>query len=348
MRLALAPALAAALLVCACTTLGTEDRQRLSLHLENAAQYYDQRHYDQAYQQWGKVLELDPLNAKARLGQAMVYYQLGLQESPEGVQRLAEAETRLGELRGADLDGLEWRAELGFALVHDRWVNLYARKVQQLEYAAGEGTPETSTELAPARAELERHARIAEASYAAVYSGGEQEAQYQLACIVGLAKMAAYRGDLMKSLEWARAYQQRIESSKSFWRDNITRFPKEAPIWQLKLEGAERQEAELRDLVANVLFKLGRLAEAEAELDAVVQLDPQQESGFLNRGVVRQARRDWDRARQDLRTFLAMTTRGDDDASVIEARKRLEEIERRIAEEDADAISRPPQRDASR
>lgn len=332
------------LIVClvatACTTLGTEDRKRLTLHLENAAQYYDQRHYDRAYQQWDKALAVDPLNDKARLGQAMALYQLGLEESPLGVARLQAAEERLDELRNEDLDGLEWQAELGYAMTMDRWVGLYGRKVRQLRYQREVEGMTDEEELAIAESELDRRARIAERAYRTVYEGGEREAQYQLACLIGLAKMTAYRGDYEASLGHARKYEEQIVRSKRLWRDAAERFPRERPLWEQKLHGAERQEAELRDLIANVLFKLGRYQEAESELDVVLDIDPERASAYLNRGIMRQTRNDWDRARQDFRTFLAMTARPADDPSVLEARRRLQEVERRVEEEDAATVER--------
>jgi tetratricopeptide (TPR) repeat protein len=332
--------LACLLAVSACTALGTEDRGRLTLYLENAAQYYDQRHYERAYQQWGKALDVDPLNDKARLGQAMAMYQLGLEESPLGVDRLTAAEERLDELRNEDLDGLEWQAELGFALVMDRWVDLYARKVRQLRYQREVEGATDEEELAIAEKELDKRARIAERAYRTVKDGGEREAQYQLACLIGLAKMTAYRGEFQQSLGHARAYEEQIVRSKRLWRDAAERFPREAALWEAKLDGANRQEAELRDLIANVLFKLGRYTDAESELDVVLEIDPERASAYLNRGIMRQERKDWDRARQDFRTFLAMTARQDEDPSVIEARRRLEEVEARVEEEDAAAVER--------
>ena len=72
----------------------------------------------------------------------------------------------------------------------------------------------------------------------------------------------------------------------------------------------------------------------------VLEIDPERASAYLNRGIMRQTREDWDRARQDFRTFLAMTTRAKDDPSVLEAQRRLEEVERRVREEDAAAVER--------
>ncbi len=321
----------------ACSTLGSEDRTRLTLHLENAAQYYDQRHYERAYQQWAKALELEPLSDKARLGQGMALYQLGLDASETGVQRLAQAEELLDELREQDMDGQEWKAELGYALVQEHWVELHDLKVRMLKarLARSEGGDRaTEDELRVASNELMRHIGLAENSFKRVLKSGEQEAQYQLTCMLGLSKMSAFKGDWPEALERAKGYESQVVKSKQLWNDAIKRFPREAPLYEQKLAGAKAKEAELRDLLGNVLFKMGRLEEAERELNVVIELDPDRSSAFLNRGIVRQAREDWDRARHDLRTFLAMTKRDENDPSVLEASERLIAVEAKLRDED--------------
>ena len=320
--------LSAAFVLTACqSVVGTGDRGRLALYLENAAQYYDQAHYERAYHQWDKALEIDPLNDKARLGQGMALYQMGRFEETEAVPRLAAAEERLEELRHEDLDGQEWKAELGYGLVQDRWVQLYDRKIRQLEARRAKTGETDEAELGVAREQLTRRIGLAERSYKSVLGGGEQEAQYQLACLMGLAKMAALRGDYDECLGQARLYEEHVVKSKRLWRDAMERFPKDAPLYEQKLRGAEQQEAELRDVLGNVLFKLGRMEDALAELDTVIDLDTTRASAYLNRGIVRQRLGHWDLARQDLRTFLAMTESGPDDPSVVEASERLAAVE---------------------
>lgn len=335
MHLLRTAAVAVALLALAgCSSLKSVDRAKKTLYQQNAAQYYDQGHYERAYQQWDSVLSIDPEDDKARLGQAMALYQLGRQESPEAVERLAMADERLAKLRRMHLEGLNWQAELGHALVQERWVELYDRKVRQLESERVTSGSTDEQELATARAELSSRLDQAQAGFEQVLGGGEREAQYQLTCILGLSRIAALRGDLEQSLQHAHDYEAKVTSSKKLWKEAIERFPREAPLYELKLQRAEAQEAELRDLMGNVLFKLDRLEEAERELDVVLDLVPTRESAYLNRGIVRQALERWDHARSDLQTFLDITKLPDDDPSVVEAARRLAEVEQRLAEED--------------
>src|SRR5687767_15486280 len=102
----------AAAALAACNTTGAKDSEIAAIHLENAAQYYDTAHYDRAYQQWEKVLELEPDEEKALLGQAMALYQMGREPSTKGVEKLAQAEVRLERLRkSGELGDMTWKAE---------------------------------------------------------------------------------------------------------------------------------------------------------------------------------------------------------------------------------------------
>ena len=143
------------------------------------------------------------------------------------------------------------------------------------------------------------------------------------------------RGDLEESLTYAREYETEVVSSKELWRDSITRFPSRKREYELLLQQAESHEAQLRDVVANVLFKLGRFDEAEAELTRAIDLSPGDAAAYLNRGIIRQLRGDWDLARSDYTDFLAHTELADDSPNVVEASKRLAEVEEELAAEDA-------------
>ncbi len=329
---------AAALGLTACNTVTSENEQAIAVHLENAAQYYDAGHYERAMQQWQKVLDEDSRNDKARLGQGMALYQMGREDSAEGVQRLAQAQQRLEELREEDLDDQQWKVQLGLALVHQRWVELYDLKVRKAaaDRAAGRGVDQREGETV--EREMASHVREAEVAYHAVLASGDREPVDRLTAWLGLARLAAVRGDLEASLEWAGEYERQIEKSKALWKDMAERSPKEAAIWEAKYDGAELQQADVHDLMGSVLFKLGRADEAEAQLEKVLAIAPERASAWLNRGILRQARGDWDLARGDFRQFLALTTLAEDDPAVLEAARRLAEVEERVADEDASFV----------
>jgi tetratricopeptide (TPR) repeat protein len=311
-----------------CRTITAEDRRVIAAYLENAAQYYDGGHYPNALQQWGKALELDPDEEKARLGQAMALYRMGLEDTKEGLGNLAEAERRLAALRGGELGDQSWKAEIGYALVQMRWAEAYDRVVRVQEAHAAAGRPHDPAKAAQARAERPRRIAAAEQSFRTVLADPRVEPNFQLTCWIGLAKMTALRGAYEESLAWCGKYEEQVVRSREFWA-------KRGPTYETKLLGAEMQEAELRDVLANTLFKLGRFEQAEEQLDRLVAVQPARASAYLNRGMLREARGAWDLARSDYGNFLRLTDLGSDDPTVLEAEKRRFLCEERLAAEDA-------------
>lgn len=303
-----------------------EDQKIMAVHLENAAQYYDSEHYDRAIQQWEKVLEIDPKSDKARLGTAMALYQLGREESPRGVQRLAMAEEKLSELRDGEIGEMSWKADLGYALTQQRWAELYDRKLTRLEAAAAAGNVDAA-ELAKVRAERPRRIQLAETTFRMVLADKRTEPNFHLSCWLGLARMAALRGDWEGALVHARKYEAKIVESKEFWK-------KQGSEYSTRLFGAELQEAELRDVMANCLYKAGRHEEAEAELGRLIDVQPARASAYLNRGMMRYRRAAWDLARADLRRFLELSDLGPTDPVTLEASKALVVAEERVAEDE--------------
>ncbi|MCG3133695.1 MAG: hypothetical protein HMLKMBBP_00920 [Planctomycetes bacterium] len=327
-RAAAAALIAFAALATAPSCAGTqgEDGQTLQAYLENAAQYYDGGHYLRAYQQWERALELEPSEEKALLGQAMALYQLGREESKDGVDRLAEAERRLDGLRREGLGDMAWKAELGFAFAQQRWAELYDRKLRKLEAdeKAGALAAEGAAQLPVVRAELPKRIARAEASFGKVLEDKRTEPNFHLTCWLGLARAAAMRGDWQGAHDWARKYEKKVTESKAFWK-------KQGQEYASKLFGAELQEAELRDVLANCLFKLGRDEEAERELDALIALQGTRADAYLNRGVLRHRRRAWDLARSDLRRFLQISPLPKGDPELLRAAELLVECEDELA-----------------
>jgi tetratricopeptide (TPR) repeat protein len=314
-----------------CNTLTSENEGELSLYLENAANYYQGHQYLRAYRQWDKALEIDSENEKARLGQAMALYQMGRVDSKESIVSLSEAERRLDELRRSrDLGDLQWHAELGYALTEQRWAELLDRKLRKLDEDARQGAAVDPKLVATAKGEFDVHVEAARQSFERVLAAEEREPRDRLTCWLGLARIATWRSDFATALEYAARYEKQVMRSEKMWKDQAKRFPKDAPLYEEKQHGAESQEAELRDLMANCLFKLGRLDDAENELLKVVKLFPDRASAYLNLGIVREARGDLDLAAGDYGKFLALADLPETDPAVVEARRRLAGVESRM------------------
>jgi tetratricopeptide (TPR) repeat protein len=323
---ALLAGLALPFLAGGCGSMSNEDRMVASVYLENAAQYYDAGQYERAIHQWARVLEMDASDDRARLGTAMAHYQLGRLDSGDGVKNLAAAESRLTELRDGGLGEMSWKAEIGYALVQERWADLYGRAVKQLEAKKKAGDAIDEKALATSKAELPNRLALAESSYRRALDDKRTEPNLQMTCWIGLAHVAAQRGEWRTAIDWARKYEAQIVQSKEFWK-------KQGDQYSSKLFGAELQEAELRDVLANCHFKLGEHETAEKELDLLIGLQPQRTDAYLNRGLLRHRRKAWDLARSDLRRFLAQTTRPAEDPTSAEAAKALLECEEQLASE---------------
>lgn len=318
----------AALAQAGCHSISSEEHQLALAYLENAAQYYDAGHYPNAFQQWGKVLEIDPDEERAQLGQAMAQYQMGQKDTKEGLAHLADAERRLDLLRDGALGDQSWKAELGYALLQQRWADLYDRaaRIQAANQAAGR--PFDAAKLQTAREERPRRIQLAEEAFQTVRNDPRTLPNFKLTVWLGLARLTAMRGAYEQSLGWCSLYEEQVSKSKEFWS-------KQSEEYASKLLGAELQEAELRDVLANTLFKLGRFQEAESELDRLVKLQPNRAAAYLNRGILRETRGAWDLARSDYDQFLHLTDLETDDPSVLEAQKRRLQCEDRLAAEDA-------------
>jgi tetratricopeptide (TPR) repeat protein len=341
-------ALALCLALGACNSLTSQNEPELASYLGNAEQYYEGGHFQRAYQQWDQALKLDPDNRWAQLGQAMCLYQLGRAETPEAMKPLGQATERIERLRregGFDRD--HWKVDLASALVHQRWADLYDRKLRRIDEDRQKGVPPDQKTLDISKAEFVRHVAEAEKSFKAVLAGEEKAPRDRLTCWVGLAQIAFWRGDLEGSLKHADLYLKQVLRSEELWRSAAQAQPGSAAVFHGKLTGAQLQEAELRDLMGAVLFRLGRTDEAEKELNQVIALFPDRAPPYLNRGIIRQMRGDDDLARGDFRKFLVLTDLPDNDPSILEATRRMAEVEGRLAAAEAregEPATFPPRR----
>jgi tetratricopeptide (TPR) repeat protein len=328
-------ALVLCLAVASCKSTTAEDAQVVSAYLENAAQYYDSTHYLRAYQQWQKALELDPDEERAQLGQAMALYQLGREETKEGVERLTESERRLEALRRGGLGDQSWKAEIGYALVQQRWADLYDRALRLEAANADAGRPVNEEKRALAEKEIPRRIDLSAKSYRAVLADKRTEPNLQMSCWLGLARLALLNGEFEESLEWCAKYEKQVVRSAKFWET-------QGESYASKLFGARLQEAELKDVRANTLFKLNRFQEAEQELDRLLALQPERADAYLNRAMIRETRAAWDLAGADYRKYLDLTDRKEDDLVVLEAKKRCLLCEERVAAQDERIIESGP------
>jgi len=314
-----------------CIGVSSDEQPVLSLYLENAAEYYDGGDFARAIQQWQKALDIDPGNEKARLGQTMGYYQLGRVNTIDAIKPLTDATERVDKLLNEDFDKDQWKVELAAALIHQRWCELYDRKIRKITLDAEKGVPPDAKQLEAAKHEFAKHLDISERAFKSVLAASEREPRDRLTCWLGLAIISAWKDDLESSLKYAQLYVDQAIRSKKLWKDSAERYPKEKVIFDAKFTGAEMQECDLRELMGAVLVRLGRLDEAETQINLVIKMFPRRASAYLNRGILLEARKEDDLARADFRKFLAYTDLPETDPLILEATKHLTEVETHLA-----------------
>ncbi len=330
-----------------CNSLSSENETQLTAYLDNAEQYFDGGDFERAYQQWGKALELDPSNEGARLGQAMSLFHAGRENSPDAMKPLVEATTRLDKMRHEDFGKMQWKVELGVALVHQRWCYLYDLKTRKLDENEKKGVPVDPNERATVEREFQSHLETADAAFRGILSGEEQEPRDRLTCWIGLAQISYWRHDPKRCLEYCNLYLAQVVNSKRFWeshesKETDAKHPANAAMFHGKFAGAQLQEADLRDLMGGVLLDMDRGDDAVAQFDQVVKMFPERASTYYKRGLVRQKKGDDDFARADFTKFLSLTELPDNDPMVIDAGDRLNQLKTRLAEQEARDAGRPP------
>ena len=82
-RLPLALVLAAALATPGCASDSDRENLGIETYLDNALILVDGGHYDQALLMFRRVLEIEPENRKARLGEVTTLYWIGTRETPD-------------------------------------------------------------------------------------------------------------------------------------------------------------------------------------------------------------------------------------------------------------------------
>lgn len=330
-RLAASLALLAALAAGACAS---DDRESLGTqtYVHNAQEYMDGNHFDQALAQWRRALELDSTNRKALLGEVGCLYWLGMSNSTFGGQCIEEAEEKAALLDPEDFGENGWKVILLQGQVHARLADLWGLKVELAKKNQASGKLGADDALKEAEASRDRHENAASARFQEVLSIEDQPfAKNNLTALFKLASRGALRAksdaDYAKPLEWFRRYAVEVDKSKKLWAEMMKKEPDLAELYQAKLRTAEAEEIELRDLVANIHFKLRRHEESIAELDKVIALDPYRSGAFLARAQNQEELGRFGAAADDYRRFLMLTDLAPDSPLVQEASERKTKCE---------------------
>jgi tetratricopeptide (TPR) repeat protein len=335
-RLRAALALGAVLAAAACSS--DDDRENLGVetYLHNAQGYVEGGHFEQAVIMFRRALEIDPYNKKALLGEATTLYWLGLKESPGAGAAIEEAGAKVDRLDAEGYGDNAWKVHLTHGMVHARLSELWGRKAEaDRKLTEGEGGGEAAAAEADRKRESE--ADVATASFKRVLAAEDQPlARNNLSALFYLARQGCLRAkspeDYVEPVGYLRRYEEEVGKSKKLWATMMKKEPDLAEVYRAKLKSAEAQEIELRDMVANILFKQRRHEESIVELDKVIALDPYRAAAFFNRGRNHEELGHFGAAADDFRRFLMLTDLSPTSALVVEAAQRKEKCEKALLE----------------
>lgn len=317
-----------------------EEQRSIEFYNHNAQAYYDGRDYLRSYQQFEKALELEEDNETALLGRAWALLLLSegriMESSKEADDFLVQAKDAFDGLAEYDFGKNNYKVALGLGKVHVLFGDLYDYRVKLYEqdlmhYSAGDSR---HVAIQKARSERENEYNQATIKFNAVLAEEDNpEAKDNLTALIQLARISIYKKEYGAGMLYAGRYLEQVRRSKELWVDSITRYPEDKVLWEAKLARAVAKEIEVRDLIANTLFKMGQFKQAESELDHVILLAPERGDAFLNRGIVREKLGDLLPAVYDYRRFFELARRIDMDPSdprAIEATKRLTRVEKKL------------------
>lgn len=328
--------LAAAVAAAACASDDGEDLG-VGTYLHNAQGYVEGGLYEQALAQFRRALEVDPDNSKALLGEATCLFWLGTGETPAAGRYIGEADARMDRLDPEDYGENAWKVRLTRGMIQARLAELWGRKAEAAAKRAESGDPAA----AEAQKEAEGNASAREAAaleeFRAVLAAEDQPlARNNLTALFYLARQGALRAqtpeDYDEALGFFRRYEGEVEKSKGLWTEMKKREPDLAEVYEQKLRSAIRSEVQLRDIVANILFKRREHEASIAELDKVIALDPFRATAFLSRAQNHEELGRHGAAADDYRRFLKLTDLPATSPLVLEAHERMTRCEEKVRE----------------
>ena len=306
MRHAVLPLL---LLVCGCTTLSHDESQQLASHQRNAKYYFEGGRLDQALDQIDRGLALEPDD----------YQLLALR----GTVLLKQSGTALGtnhKLLDQATEALEAVYEMRSPYRHEPYALLpFALALQK------QGRRHLGEELR-LRGQASRSPHPQELTEAA--DDERAKAQEQLERADGVLDVLIDRGELLRT-----AWNHKLQIAQDLRNDagfvaaadkylecaakdqaNVRREIERTMVAPYESEQAaqlrtlQQEELEVRVLLADHYYNRHQYEGALAQLNRVLELEPQRSVDYYNRGRVLMELQRVEEAKTDFRKFLATST----------------------------------------
>ncbi len=298
------------LLLCACTSLSTEQYDQLAFCQRNAKYYYEGGRYDQAMAQIEKGLELDPDDYQLQSLRGSVLLKKSGSALGQDHRLLDEATgylTKVYEMRGSNRH--EPYLLLNYALALQKQGRRFLGEAMNLQAQATRAT-EVDKEGLQAKADEAQHQSNEKLGTAREVLGvlverGEvvRISHYHLLLIAqDLRDNKAFESE-------AKAYLEQLAKDQAATTLNVEStqvvgYEQE----QIKImRDLKQEEIEVRSLLAEHHFANKNYEVALLMINRVLEIDPSRSADYFNRGRLLVEMKRLSEAKADFRKFLAMS-----------------------------------------
>lgn len=298
-------------LLAACSSLSSEDRQRLADFQARALLYYDRNHLVQALDQIDRGLEIEPDDYKLTSLKASVMLQLSGTATSTDHQKLDEA-TRLLEqvYEQRSSRNHEPHLLLSYGLALQKQGRRHLGETIRLAGQAARAKPDEKDALVR-QAEDER----ALAKQLLTQAGEMFDVLIERGEVLRVAhnhrmQVARDLGDTPRFTSEAEAYFVQAKAAQDVTQRRIEQtgdaaFEQEQLQW---LQNLREEEMEVRGLLGQFYYEQKQHQAALDQLNRVLELDPKRFADYYNRGRVLLELGRLDDAKADFRKFLADPT----------------------------------------
>ncbi len=301
---------ALALLFSSCGTFGQsdEEKRRLTLYQQNAANFYEGEKYNQALAEVEKGLEIEAEDYRLHSIAAWCY----LRSARGNAQVLAEAEREFDKLyamRSSSNHGAP--VLLGYALCKERLGIMHHDRAQRLrEEAAGRDLDVEGRATRNARA-IEH-----ENMYRSYFRDADRVFQRLIARGENLRmaykhsmEISVLEGDYLGAVEEGNLCLQRIEEEKRYQAQIISQTMSVAREREerLLLQDLIEQESRVRSALAEMHFRKENYQLAVEQLNLLLSANPNRANDYYNRARALESLDEEERAHRDYQKFLTIT-----------------------------------------
>jgi tetratricopeptide (TPR) repeat protein len=290
-----------------------DEQTRKNHFTESAQTFYEGGRYNQAAEQWIKVLEIEPGSQKAKWGLAKSYAMIGTPTSLREAEKLyieIFPQSFVHPTRG----DIKFEVERDLAQVYVDLAEWLDRAMSQnKERLEKSKTPDPALQAAVVdqRTRRDEYLRKAIPLYDSVLAKSPEN-PYALG---GLAKAYLVLGDDRTGIEYAKRYIALSHKNQEQWTAQLRALEKrmgkatdlERDFFLGRVRGAKDKEVGMRLLVGSTMIRDGRYDEAVEQYTWVLRLEPSKAAAYAERGQAFAMSGKYRRAVRDLEEYMKIT-----------------------------------------